>query len=113
VKRGLNTKHRREIPVAHTGPSSRGVDRGDAAPEETLVTAPKNKVDSVDGRGRWTPPPAGVRIAEIGEILSLGYLRLLGLNTRGKAGHTGDGCLDISLGQSGHTTSVSNGGSRG
>jgi hypothetical protein len=85
-KRANHRTTRQDCRVLRAGPPQAQA----VAPKETLVTPPKNKVDNVVSRGPCTRPPAQTRIAEIGEILALGYLRLLARKTRGKAGRTGD-----------------------
>jgi|HubBroStandDraft_2_1064218.scaffolds.fasta_scaffold82105_2 hypothetical protein len=76
---------------------------GRAAPEKALVKQPENKVDRVD---RLTESPAGDRIAELGEILALGQLRLLARNSRGKPSQNGESSLDFSVTESGHPTPI-------
>lgn len=79
-----------------------------AAPKDESQKLLKNKVDSGDRRS--TDSSAGVPIAELGELLALGLLRLSARNSRGKPAQGGESSLDISAAQSGHQTPAMRGG---
>jgi hypothetical protein len=107
--------HYREPPPTDAGDTPRQSHRGSrvlpaggghaprAAPEKAPVKQSKNKVDRVD---RLTESPEGDRIAELGEILALGQLRLSARNSRGKPSQNGESSLDFSGTESGHPTPI-------